>query len=444
MAGGNKTGAARSNLAEGNAMRLLSLLLLASLLALAGPVRGDDGFPVPSASPEPGDEGGGLIIPEGYTPPPLDIPIDEPAEEDAGPPDEAPPDPAAEPDGPDPGESIYEPPVLPAEDRPFDVTPEPPAPAGGPETPARPGRIDDEPPGPAPGIAPGEGDGFGIDLGAAPAPGGRIDEPSPVAGATAETRLAAAPAGTTAEDELAAAPSNPGAEKLFEEGTRCFNAKDYAGAAAAFRRAIELDPANDVYKLALEMVESTLAAQAPPAPPAAGGEPEPGTPTDVLKLGDRLPEPPPPPAAPERPKAPAHVRSASGSLMFQKGAPVGDLKFWKGRGASVDGDTALLAAGKAASDFTVGFRIPGKPVKAMAILTHATSAGGKIHHPLRITLNKVELLDGTWQLRNRFADHVFNLTAKAKQGINILRFSQKTEEADYLLRKLTIFVQFEK
>lgn len=383
------------------------VLMLALFLAGILPVTAQYGDEVPEI-PVVGEDGDGLYVPEGYQPPAADLPLDDP-------------DPSPGMDDPGEESGMEEPAPLPA------ATTDPAT------------------------AAEDEGS-FGIQFDPPVASGtGRIREEAPV-----EPRLLPAateePAG-----EAIVAEGNADAGKLFEEGTLLFNGKKYPEALACFQKAIELDPANDVYKLALEMVQATIESEKatpspvpPPETPAPTAEDEAGVQeSGVMMLGDKPPERMAPllPTEPARTEAKKRIRMVNLTLEFAETGAQGKLHFWKGRRCSLEEDdgkiVATLAGGKGFSDMAIGFTVPGKPRKAVVILTHAAGGRARSIYPLRIAVNKDERLDGTYQLATDYREHRFDVTASVVQGINTLRLSVEQATAPYRLRRAVVFLQYE-
>jgi hypothetical protein len=266
------------------------------------------------------------------------------------------------------------------------------------------------------------------------------------------------------------------AEELFEKGTRCFNNREYDVALASFNKAIAIDPANDVYKLALDMVKAsidargdetteptpTVASTNQPKPVKAGQPDRPtmgkpassssgnsGIDTGVPMLGDNIPAPrdnttPKPRNLPKT--ISSQIKMVNLTLAFENEEPKGDLHFWKGRRCEIlktqNGWSAVLDKGKGFSDFAIGFTIPGQPVKAVAIVTHCAETQKRSFYPLRISANKAEMFDGTAQLLATPQLHRFNISKEVRKGINYLRFSINNAPAEYQLQKVTIFLQY--
>ncbi len=252
---------------------------------------------------------------------------------------------------------------------------------------------------------------------------------------------------------------NENPDKLFEEGTLLFNEKKYNEALKKFNRAIELDPKNDVYKLALEMVQATIKVQddenidfddANQNTDTAKNNKEELLESGVLMIDDKknnVVEPIIPVKNQIKKRISKKHKMTSLTLDFTENGSVGDLHFWKGRRCSVASNgkeyVAILKKGKRYSDMAIGFTIPGNPVKAVAIITHSAGIVSKTFFPLRISVNKNETLDGTYQLQNEFREHRFNISPYAKRGINYIRLSTDDSKANYRLKKIVIFLQYQ-
>lgn len=459
---------------RGNSNWLPAQLLLILLIVLGGPLVASAQYydEIPEI-PVINEDGAGLYVPEGYQPPPSDIPLDEPdysssyGEEeptsdegynsnepgyDATLPGETFDDPSDTPlPVSDPG-IIDETPVVetdPAPTQPVEAI-DPLSAIGEESNPAN-GRISEDSTTAPEATSPVDDFGIAVDPPIATA-SGRIQDGSALSTVTT-------PPPTRAEDAVSAAGGDLSAEKLFETGTTLFNAKKYDEALENFNKAIALDPANDVYKLALEMVQATIQSEketpSPQVPDEATKPASTETATSeaaaesgVLMLGDKVPERMAPlvptEKKPDKPRGKA--RMVNLTLDFNESGGEGKLHFWKGRRCTLEDDgggfVATLASGKGFSDMAIGFTVPGEPIKAIAILTHAATGKARSIYPLRISVNKDEQLDGTYQLGKDYREHRFDITKAVVEGINTMRLSIEQAVGPYRLERAVIFLQY--
>lgn len=265
---------------------------------------------------------------------------------------------------------------------------------------------------------------------------------------------------------------NPQAEEHFKVGTDLFNQKEYITAKTHFEKAVKLEPANDVYLLALEMVVNTMRAQginepavkpealvntaAPPQQsqpdsPAISGEPlknqhertsevqnkpsQPATATSKTNNGA--------PAKTHRPV----VKTQVFTCYFQQRLPAGNIIFNTGinteiKKSDVDGYYVLFDNEKEALALAA-FRLDCEPKKAILIVTQKLFADdNNFVFPLTLKVNNFEALNGAFKLATDFKPYQFDITGRLHRGFNQILFqSAPFNTANYALLRVEIFIQ---
>ncbi len=253
---------------------------------------------------------------------------------------------------------------------------------------------------------------------------------------------------------------NPEAEEHFKIGTDLFNQKEYITARGHFEKAVKLEPKNDVYLLALEMVVNTMKAQGIAEPVQ-----KPETPVDV-------------PAGPEKPKtvgtAEVVKKSAVGAATveatlksakaagasprqpvktqvftcyFEERLPAGNIIFNTGvntdiKKSDIDGYYVFFDNEKEAMALAA-FRLDCEPKKAMLIVTQKLFADdNNFVFPLTLKVNNFEALNGAFRLATEFRPYQFDLTGRLHRGFNQILFQTAPfNVANYALLRVEIFIQ---
>ncbi len=269
---------------------------------------------------------------------------------------------------------------------------------------------------------------------------------------------------------------NPQAEEHFKVGTDLFNQKEYITAKAHFEKAVKLEPANDVYLLALEMVVNTMRAQginepavkpealvdaaAPPQQqqpqrpdaPAISGEPfknqhertsevqiKPSQPavTTTAKTNNGAPVKTPRPV----------VKTQVFTCYFQQRLPAGNIIFNTGinteiKKSDIDGYYVLFDNEKEALALAA-FRLDCEPKKAILIVTQKLFADdNNFVFPLTLKVNNFEALNGAFRLATDFKPYQFDITGRLHRGFNQILFqSAPFNTANYALLRVEIFIQ---
>lgn len=267
---------------------------------------------------------------------------------------------------------------------------------------------------------------------------------------------------------------NPQAEEHFKVGTDLFNQKEYITAKAHFEKAVKLEPANDVYLLALEMVVNTMRAQgisepavkpealvdsaAPaqnqhqPGSQAISNEPLKNQQTDGSRAQNKPSQAPPAVggktdnAAPIKPSRPV-VKTQVFTCYFQERLPAGNIIFNTGinteiKKSDIDGYYVLFDNEKEALALAA-FRLDCEPKKAILIVTQKLFADdNNFVFPLTLKVNNFEALNGAFRLATEFKPYQFDITGRLHRGFNQILFqSAPFNTANYALLRVEIFIQ---
>lgn len=251
------------------------------------------------------------------------------------------------------------------------------------------------------------------------------------------------------------AASNPKAEELFKTGTDLFNSKRYVDAKERFDAALELEPNNDVYKLALEMVVSTMQAQGIKIPekkaasssevsladgPGGGG----GTTIETSladgksrKRGRKIVVVPPKPL----------VKSQVFTCTFDGGEPGGNIIFNLGintemRKSDISGHYVSFDNEEDAMALAV-FKLDCEPKKASLLITQRIDTDdNNFVFPLFIKVNNAEILHGGFRLSTDFKPYQFDIAQHLHRGLNQLLFQTTPyATARYDLSRIEVFIQ---
>ncbi len=257
-------------------------------------------------------------------------------------------------------------------------------------------------------------------------------------------------------------------------GTDLFNQKEYITAKAHFEKAVKLEPANDVYLLALEMVVNTMRAQgisepavkpealvdsaAPaqnqhqPGSQAISNEPLKNQQTDGSRAQNKPSQAPAAVggktdnAAPIKPSRPV-VKTQVFTCYFQQRLPAGNIIFNTGinteiKKSDIDGYYVLFDNEKEALALAA-FRLDCEPKKAILIVTQKLFADdNNFVFPLTLKVNNFEALNGAFRLATEFKPYQFDITGRLHRGFNQILFqSAPFNTANYALLRVEIFVQ---
>ncbi len=268
------------------------------------------------------------------------------------------------------------------------------------------------------------------------------------------------------------AAANPEAEEHFKVGTDLFNQKEYITAKAHFEKAIKLEPANDVYLLALEMVINTMRAQGitepvkkPETPidtaaikPVADGDahhasPAGTVPETPVKSLDTVKQPA---GASKNISKNTHkkkeehksvVRTQVFTCYFQQRLPEGNIIFNTGvnteiKKSDIDGYYVLFDNQKDAMALAA-FRLDHEPKKAILIITQKLFADeNNFVFPLILKVNNYEALNGAFRLAPEFRPYQFDITGRIHRGFNQILFQTAPFNiANYALLRVEIFIQ---
>ncbi|OQA78092.1 MAG: hypothetical protein BWY32_02087 [bacterium ADurb.Bin243] len=258
---------------------------------------------------------------------------------------------------------------------------------------------------------------------------------------------------------------NPEAEEHFKIGTDLFNQKEYITARGHFEKAVKLEPKNDVYLLALEMVVNTMKAQGIAEPVQ-----KPETPVDVPAAGTEKPKnaaaagqaevaktPGTGAAAtaetalktPNAAGKPAHrpVKTQVFTCYFEERLPAGNIIFNTGvntdiKKSDIDGYYVFFDNEKDAMALAA-FRLDCEPKKAMLIVTQKLFADdNNFVFPLTLKVNNFEALNGAFRLATEFRPYQFDLTGRLHRGFNQILFQTAPfNVANYALLRVEIFIQ---
>ena len=266
---------------------------------------------------------------------------------------------------------------------------------------------------------------------------------------------------------------NPQAEEHFKVGTDLFNQKEYITAKAHFDKAVKLEPDNDVYLLALEMVINTMRAQGisepaikPETPAEAAETPQPSEPKAVTggeanawqqgAAGSKNK-----PSQPEitktsktdnhgvpRVSAPkSAVKTQVFTCYFEQRLPAGNIIFNTGintqiKKSDIDGYYVLFDNEKEALALAA-FRLDCEPKKAFLIVTQKLFADeNNFVFPLTVKVNNFEALNGAFRLATEFKPYQFDITGRLHRGFNQILFqSAPFNTANYALLRVEIFIQ---
>ena len=251
------------------------------------------------------------------------------------------------------------------------------------------------------------------------------------------------------------AASDPRAEELFKAGTDLFNSKRYVDSKEKFDEALVLEPNNDVYKLALEMVVSTMQSQGIKIPEkkagssaevslASGSTAEVETTLEASlsngktqKRGRKIVAAPPKPT----------VRSQVLTCVFDGGEPGGNIIFNLGintdmRKSDIYGHYVSFSNERDAMALAV-FKLDCEPKKAMLLITQKIDTDdNNFVFPLFIKVNNAELIHGGFRLSTEFRPYQFDIAQHLHRGLNQLLFQTTPyATATYGLSRIEVFIQ---
>jgi hypothetical protein len=263
---------------------------------------------------------------------------------------------------------------------------------------------------------------------------------------------------------------NPQAEEHFKVGTDLFNRKEYIPAKAHFEKAVKLEPANDVYLLALEMVVNTMRAQGisepavkpealvdavsqqQPDSQATAGESAKKQREGASEVKNKPLQPAIAGAAKTNGGAPPNtpepvVKTQVFTCYFEQRLPAGNIIFNTGintqiKKSDIDGYYVLFDNEKEALALAA-FRLDCEPKKAILIVTQKLFADdNNFVFPLTLKVNNFEALNGAFRLATEFRPYQFDITGRLHRGFNQVLFqSAPFNKANYALLRVEIFVQ---
>ncbi len=265
------------------------------------------------------------------------------------------------------------------------------------------------------------------------------------------------------------AATNPKAEEHFKSGTDLFNEKKYVEAKQNFDKALALEPKNDVYILALEMVINTMRSQnisdpdtdkkgkkpdADPRRDEALAELEKRRNAETAKLDNEL-------VTLKKKKADAikfqrtnpgknykpRVKTQIFTCSFAGGQPVGNIIFNLGlntevKNSDIFGNYVWFDAEKD-SMALAAVRLDCKPKRAILLITQKIFADdNNFVFPLTLKVNDVEAINGAFRLATDFRPYQFDITECLHYGFNQILFqTAPSVTSNYALLRIEIFIQ---
>ena len=265
------------------------------------------------------------------------------------------------------------------------------------------------------------------------------------------------------------AATNPRAEEYFKNGTDAFNEKRYVEAKQNFDKALALEPKNDVYILALEMVLNTMKSQNITDPDADkknkkhASDPkkdeallalEKRRDAETEKLDKELKELKKKkdiavkfqrtnPGKNYKPRVKTQVFTCS----FAGGQPVGNIIFNLGlntevKNSDIFGNYVWFDAEKDAMALAA-VRLDCKPKRAILLITQKIFADdNNFVFPLTLKVNDVEAINGAFRLATDFRPYQFDITECLHYGFNQILFQTAPSlTSNYALLRIEIFIQ---
>ncbi|HNY11552.1 MAG TPA: tetratricopeptide repeat protein [Candidatus Wallbacteria bacterium] len=265
------------------------------------------------------------------------------------------------------------------------------------------------------------------------------------------------------------AATNPKAEEYFKTGTDQFNEKKYVEAKQNFDKALALEPKNDVYILALEMVLNTMKAQnitdpaddkkskknaVDPKKDDALAALEKRRNDETVKLDKELKE-----LKKKKEVAVKYQRTNPGknykprvktqvfTCSFMGGQPVGNIIFNLGlntevKNSDIFGNYVWFDAEKD-SMALAAVRLDCQPKKAILLITQKIFADdNNFVFPLTLKVNDVEAINGAFRLATDFRPYQFDITECLHYGFNQILFQTAPSlTSNYALLRIEIFIQ---
>ncbi len=267
---------------------------------------------------------------------------------------------------------------------------------------------------------------------------------------------------------------NPKAEELFKNATDLFNDKRYIEAKRKFEEAVRLEPKNDVYVLALDMVNNTIkslgikdtapkesaatvsGAQTADTPGSASAVKNVNQPNQAGDkktqqtasssnlngaMNSRQPSSRQPLKRKPRPKIQTFLCTfeggkPNGNIIFNLGLNT-EIKYSDihGHYVSFDGekDAMTLAA----------FKLETDPKKVILLVTSKLNAdNNEFNFPLLMKVNNNEIINGAFKLATDFKLYQFDITDIVHNGMNQILFqTSPTKASNYSISRIEIFVQ---
>ena len=256
---------------------------------------------------------------------------------------------------------------------------------------------------------------------------------------------------------------SPVAEEHFKIGTDLFNQKIYIESKAHFEKAVRLEPNNDVYLLALDMVNNTMRAQGIKEPlkmPEALLPSEKAAQQVSNDSKNQVSSKPDRPEAdkkniqanknkqaPETQKTKPLVKTQVFTCNFEERLPVGNIIFNTGintdiKKSDIDGYYVNFDAEEEALALAA-FRLDCEPKKAILIVNQKLFADeNNFSFPLTIKANNAEILNGAFRLAMEFRPYQFDITGKLHRGFNQILFqTAPTKTSNLGLLRIEIFIQ---